>query len=361
MPRSPRFPAVTLGTILLSLIVYLLIGEHELTADPFGVHLARGWVYFNPWNIWSGGYWSLLTAVFVHVNPLPLVAPLHLAIDLVGLWVFGRRVEEVLGSTVLFALLFFGALVGSAANLAVGAGVGFGASGLVCALIGVMLALRRRHAPFAEMFLERVHARFVVSWLLLVMFAGMVGLIPIHNAAHLGGWLFGWLVGHAFLASRPRPWAFVGLTGLATLTLLAVTWLPWLPDWRLWRFQDELRAGRARDALARILPLLDDKPPMPEAINAVAWTLATAREDELRDGARAVDLARRACALTDWREASFIDTLAAAYAEAGLWDKALAIQRLALATAADRQYPAEFIEIFKNNLRNIIDRRKIRE
>ena len=50
------------------------------------------------------------------------------------------------------------------------------------------------------------------------------------------------------------------------------------------------------------------------ALNARAWLLATAADDSIGDGQRAVKDAMRACNLTAWQEAGYLDTLAAAFA-----------------------------------------------
>lgn len=75
------------------------------------------------------------------------------------------------------------------------------------------------------------------------------------------------------------------------------------------------------------------------ARNAVAWILATSKHDDLRDGARAVIEAEAAVAVA--RSANTLDTLAAAYAEAGRYDEAVATQTLAIAELTDREHLTE--------------------
>lgn len=65
--------------------------------------------------------------------------------------------------------------------------------------------------------------------------------------------------------------------------------------------------------------------------NQRAWLLATCPDAKYRDGARAVEAARRACQLSSWKQGSYIDTLAAAYAAAGDFMRAVQYERQALA------------------------------
>ncbi|MGI9516319.1 MAG: tetratricopeptide repeat protein [Pirellulaceae bacterium] len=58
-------------------------------------------------------------------------------------------------------------------------------------------------------------------------------------------------------------------------------------------------------------------------LNNLAWVLATSTFDELRDGQRAVELALKACELTEYGEAHILSTLAAAYAESGDFETAI--------------------------------------
>ena len=54
-----------------------------------------------------------------------------------------------------------------------------------------------------------------------------------------------------------------------------------------------------------------------EISNTVAWFYATCPSDNYRDGEKAIEMVTKACETADWKDASFIDTLAAAYAEQG--------------------------------------------
>jgi tetratricopeptide (TPR) repeat protein len=62
----------------------------------------------------------------------------------------------------------------------------------------------------------------------------------------------------------------------------------------------------------------------------ISWLLATCPEEKVRDGNRAIQLARRACELTDWKNGWELNGLAAAYAEAGKFHLAEFYQRKAL-------------------------------
>jgi tetratricopeptide (TPR) repeat protein len=64
-------------------------------------------------------------------------------------------------------------------------------------------------------------------------------------------------------------------------------------------------------------------PEDPNTLNYLAWIRATCPDDSLRDGTRAVTDAVRACELTNHVFSGFLDTLAAAYAEAGRFEDAI--------------------------------------
>ena len=66
----------------------------------------------------------------------------------------------------------------------------------------------------------------------------------------------------------------------------------------------------------------------------LARLLSTCPDDKLRDGKRALELARNAIELTGGKDASALDALAAACAETGDFARAVELQKKALADAA---------------------------
>ena len=74
-------------------------------------------------------------------------------------------------------------------------------------------------------------------------------------------------------------------------------------------------------------------PDNPFLLNRLAWLLATSPEDSVRNGSRAVELAERAATITRREDVMSMETLSAAYAEAGRFEDAVTTGRAALALA----------------------------
>jgi tetratricopeptide (TPR) repeat protein len=81
---------------------------------------------------------------------------------------------------------------------------------------------------------------------------------------------------------------------------------------------------RAPEAILRYRQALKARGDYLPALNNLAWLLATSPNDTLRNGADAVRLAEQACALTQQRVPFLLGTLAAAYAEKGRYEDAVA-------------------------------------
>jgi protein O-mannosyl-transferase len=101
------------------------------------------------------------------------------------------------------------------------------------------------------------------------------------------------------------------------------------------------QASQTREAVDAYQAALKLNPDLPGALNNLALILATSSDDALRNGREAVQLAQRACQLTQHRQPQFIETLAAAYAETGRFQEAQAaeseVERLFMAAGLTDQ------------------------
>ena len=104
--------------------------------------------------------------------------------------------------------------------------------------------------------------------------------------------------------------------------------------------------GNTRQAIEHLSRAVELDPDYVEALNHLAWILATGSDSKFRDGASAVKLAERACELTGDKHPLLLDALAAAYAESGEFDMArqTAKRAISMARSAGKPEWAEAIE-----------------
>ncbi len=111
--------------------------------------------------------------------------------------------------------------------------------------------------------------------------------------------------------------------------------------------------GNFSEAAEQYRAILNRMPDSVEALNNLAWLLATCPDAGVRNGTNAVQLAGQACRLTGEKKAGIVGTLAAAYAEAGRFSDAVATAGKAAEiaeTAGDAAFAArnrQLLELYR--------------
>ena len=94
-------------------------------------------------------------------------------------------------------------------------------------------------------------------------------------------------------------------------------------------------SGKIEEALTQYYQVLQLKPEWSTAANSLAWILATDKNESIRNGNEAVRWALVACQGEARKNPDYLDTLAAAYAEASHFKKALQISQECLNLARE--------------------------
>lgn len=113
-------------------------------------------------------------------------------------------------------------------------------------------------------------------------------------------------------------------------------------------------AGELEKARGIYTELTQKFPNEAQPFNDFAWLLATGMKDEVRNGQRAVELANQACEMTEYKNAGYLDTLAAAFAEKGEFANAIKWQEAAIKAAGEEPEEVQAdiksrVELYKQN------------
>ncbi|MDG2022475.1 MAG: rhomboid family intramembrane serine protease [Phycisphaerales bacterium] len=155
--------------------------------------------------------WTLITYQFLH-DPNGLG---HIGFNMLFLWVFGQAVESRLGHWGFAAFYLIGGIAAALAHMATSPAPAIGASGSVAAVSGAFLALFPRATVRVLLFffligIYHIPALWFIAFYIAIdifsQFAGFFGRSnDVANAAHLGGYLFGFSTSIALLAIGVLP------------------------------------------------------------------------------------------------------------------------------------------------------------
>lgn len=201
VPRAAHAAAhapmpVAMAPVTLALIALSLIGFYIGTLDSrleswftfFEFDQLGQFIFFKTA---SGEYWRLLTPIFLHFSLM------HIVFNMLWLWDLGRRVELRQGP---WQLLLIVVLIGAGSNIAqalfAGPNIFGGMSGVDYGLLGYCWLwgwLRKDpvlHVPKAVMI-----AMVAIMLLSMTGITEFVGGPAVANAAHVGGFIMGLLLG----------------------------------------------------------------------------------------------------------------------------------------------------------------------
>ena len=203
--RQSTTPVVTTTLVVVNVVVFVLTAASARSAwdNVASPLVAAAWLV--PADVAAGEWWRLVTAGFLHAGPL------HIAFNMIALWILGRDLELVLGR-LRYGLLYGVSLLGSSAAVTL---LGepyrpvLGASGAVFGLMGALVIVLRRLRLSPGPALVTIGINVVLTFT-----------IPgLSVLGHLGGLVTGLAVAAALVhgPSRSRP-----TTGLLAVGGIAV-------------------------------------------------------------------------------------------------------------------------------------------
>ena len=198
--RPLHRPVATIAIIAINAVVFLL----ELNG---GDAFVQRWSVI-PADIASGQHWiTILTAMFMHGGWL------HILGNMVFLWAFGPQIEDAMGSGRYIVFYLLGGLVASLAQIFAQPSStipNLGASGAIAAVMGAFIITYPRDRIRTVLLLgvfvtvAMIPAAILIGiWFLIQLFS-QVGAVAstqgggVAYMAHVGGFLFGAIVGRLF-------------------------------------------------------------------------------------------------------------------------------------------------------------------
>ena len=135
--------------------------------------------------IYDGELWRLITCAFLHGSFL------HIACNMYMLYIIGPQIEQVYGKVMYLIIYLVSCITSSTLSLLINPdSISVGASGCIFGLMGAMLA-------FALIERKNINKEYINGIIKTIAINLVIGLIVINidNAAHIGGFLGGIILG----------------------------------------------------------------------------------------------------------------------------------------------------------------------
>ncbi len=192
---KPVITIVVLGITVLTYVIFLILGP------AFHGGSLNDLLQKSNAGIMNGQWWRLLTPILVHYSPL------HLAVNMYALYIFGPGLEKFYGHSRFLALYLLSGFSGVVASFIMSSYDSGGASGAIFGLVAANGIFVYQNRDFYG-----GRARSIISNTLIILALNLVmgfTLRFIDNWGHLGGLVggavFSWLAGPLLLVTGSPP------------------------------------------------------------------------------------------------------------------------------------------------------------
>jgi rhomboid protease GluP len=189
VPSSQKFkPTYILIAVNIAVYIYTSVAGGNFLSTNIDVLVQYGQV--NSLVLYSGYYYQLFTSLFIHAD----IA--HIVGNMLFLFIFGLRGEEMFSLPEYLSVYFLGGLTGNVLSLFLlpAETVSVGASGAIFAMFGASVIYARRS------FRQSIIGALIYAFFLLFLSSGA----GVNIFAHIGGLGAGLLIGY-LLATRRKP------------------------------------------------------------------------------------------------------------------------------------------------------------
>ncbi|NLU84698.1 rhomboid family intramembrane serine protease [Rhodococcus sp. HNM0569] len=213
MASQQKVPLVTYVLMALNIGVFLVtaLQSRDLMQNQLGSKLFVDWVLYGP-AVADGQWIRVLGSGFLHFGLM------HLAVNMLALWIIGRDVELVLGRS-RYTALYLTSLIGGSASVmvfepyATTAGASGAVFGLMGALAVILVRLRRSPGPIIAVIVLNIVISVTVPGISL--WGHMGGLVAGALAA------VGLLYVPQWMRATQRTAAVIGWVSLAVVAVFA--------------------------------------------------------------------------------------------------------------------------------------------
>ncbi|MCH2230256.1 MAG: rhomboid family intramembrane serine protease [Crocinitomicaceae bacterium] len=237
--RQYSFPWFTVLLSLVCIAIFVAFQFYQLDNTPlFKSYSELGAPYAI--QIYNGQYWGIFTNSFFHLNYT------HLALNLVGLWLFGAYLERRLTFLKFFLLNIVASAITSSIQLAMTNDAGIGFSGINLLFMGYILgkSLMSKDFQLKHRYLLLIAT---ILGLCIGLYLNLYKGFLLSLEAMTSGLILGYVFGLLSCLKSNIPLIFLGKT-LLIVSFISIIYSPWSAEWNYSKGYSAHEAGKISEA-----------------------------------------------------------------------------------------------------------------